>query len=72
MTYNVGPTDRIVRTILGVVLSALFFILETPWDTVGFVGPILLVTAVTRWCGPYALLGINTCGTGDGDTKTEA
>lgn len=61
MSYNVGRTDRIVRVILGIVLSALFFILETPWDTVAFIGPILLVTAMTRWCGPYALLGINTC-----------
>ena len=62
MTRNVGNLDRIIRAVVGLGLISLVFVgPQTPW---GWVGLVPLATAVIGWCPPYALLGINTCGTG--------
>jgi len=66
---NMGSTDRIIRSIIGVVLLAAYFL---GWVTgvLGvialIVGIVLLATAALGSCPPYGLFGINTCG-----TKTE-
>ncbi len=65
MQANVGSTDRTVRIVLGIVLVALFFVLAAPWKYVALVaGIIAIITGVTRFCGLYRLLGINTCKAG--------
>ncbi len=62
MKANVGGIDRILRIVAGIVLIALAAL-----GTVGIwgyvVGAIVLATGVLRFCGAYALLGINTCKT---------
>ncbi len=62
MQANVGPTDRIVRIILGLILIGLFFVVAAPWKYVALVvGLVALATGLLRFCGLYRLLGINTC-----------
>ncbi|NBD28992.1 MAG: DUF2892 domain-containing protein [Alphaproteobacteria bacterium] len=65
MTKNMGQTDRIIRTIVGIVLLGLAAAaLSGPWAWVaGIVGVVMLATAAMGTCPPYALLGINTCKT---------
>ena len=61
MQVNVGSTDRLVRIVLGIVLVALFFVLAAPWKYVALVaGLVAITTGLTRFCGLYKLLGINT------------
>ena len=63
MKRNEGSTDRILRVILGIVLIII------GWPVLGnsvlgvvldVIGVILLVTAITGFCGIYKLLGIST------------
>lgn len=63
MKPNEGSTDRIFRVILGIVLIII------GWPVLGnsvlgvvldVIGVILLVTAITGFCGIYKLLGIST------------
>jgi hypothetical protein len=60
MKANVGGIDRILRIVAGLILIALAAL-----GTVGLwgyvVGGIVLATGVFRFCGAYALLGMNTC-----------
>ncbi len=59
MQANVGPIDKTLRIIVGLILISLVFVgPRTPW---GWVGVIPLVTALVSWCPLYRLLGINTC-----------
>ncbi|MBC7634469.1 MAG: DUF2892 domain-containing protein [Acetobacteraceae bacterium] len=61
MTTNIGTIDRAVRAIVGIALISLVFVgPHTAW---GWVGLIPLGTALVGWCPPYAIFGINTCGT---------
>lgn len=56
--YNMGKTDRIIRAVLGVLLIGnVFFALQNP---VGWIGVILLATAIVGVCPLYSLLGLNT------------
>jgi hypothetical protein len=66
MKKNVGTIDRIIRGLVGIAaIAANFF--DKVDGTLGIValvvGAVMLGTAVLGWCPPYALLGINTCGT---------
>lgn len=57
-TTNIGPTERIVRALLGVgILSLAFLGPRTPWAYLGF---IPLLTAVLGWCPLYRVLGMST------------
>jgi len=59
MKVNVGTIDRILRIIIGLVLIALVFVgPQTPW---GWIGIVLLATALIGFCPAYALFGLNTC-----------
>jgi hypothetical protein len=63
MKPNMGKLDRAIRTIVGIVLIALWplgFLHGTAAIVAAVVGVVLLVTAMLRWCPPYSLLGINT------------
>ena len=61
MKQNVGGIDRVLRIIIGLGLISLVFVgPQTVW---GWIGVVPLATAIIGWCPPYALLGINTCGT---------
>ncbi|MCS7298941.1 MAG: DUF2892 domain-containing protein [Spirochaetia bacterium] len=61
---NEGVADRIIRAIIsvgliigGVISSGILQIVLIAS------GVVLGITAITGFCGVYALLGINTCGT---------
>lgn len=67
MKKNVGLTERIIRIIVGgVILSLAFIGPQTPW---AYLGLVPLLTGLTGWCPPYALLGISTCKKETCDTK---
>lgn len=58
MKQNVGGIDRMLRLIIGIALIAIVFVgPQTPW---GWIGVVLVVTALIGWCPPYQLLGIST------------
>lgn len=61
--YNMGKTDRIIRAVLGVLLIGNVFVaLQHP---VGWIGVILLATAIVGICPLYSLLGVNTKSTAE-------
>ena len=58
LKYNMGKIDCIVRVVLGVLLIGnVFFALQHP---IGWIGVILVVTAIAGICPIYSLLNINT------------
>ncbi|MDR9394708.1 DUF2892 domain-containing protein [Roseovarius sp. SYSU LYC5161] len=65
LAKNMGPTDRTIRAIVGVILLILAFTsLTGVWAWIaGIIAVALLATAALGSCPPYALLGINTCPT---------
>jgi hypothetical protein len=61
MAANVGGIDRTLRIVVGIVVLALFFVLEGNaryWALVGFVP---LMTGLFSFCPLYTVLGLNTC-----------
>ncbi len=55
---NIGPTERIVRALLGIgILSLAVLGPRTPW---AYLGVIPLLTAIMGWCPLYRMLGIST------------
>jgi hypothetical protein len=61
MVANVGGIDRTLRIVVGIVLIAMFFVLEGPARSVGLVGLVALFTGLFSFCPLYKVLGINTC-----------
>ena len=61
MKINMGSTDRVLRILAGLLLMALAFQgLIGVW---GWIGVILVVTGLFRFCPAYTALGVNTCKT---------
>ncbi|MCC7502893.1 MAG: DUF2892 domain-containing protein [Flavobacteriales bacterium] len=64
MKPNMGSADRIVRVLLAVVFSILYFT-GTVTGTLGVVllvlGGVFLLTSVVSFCPLYAPFGISTC-----------
>lgn len=60
MVKNVGPTDRIVRIVVGLALLSLIFILEGAARWWGLIGLLPIGTALIGWCPGYAPFGIST------------
>ncbi|MCP4381445.1 MAG: DUF2892 domain-containing protein [Hyphomicrobiales bacterium] len=67
-TANVGNIDRVIRLVIGVVLLASpWFIQSQVWQNafvfwlVPIVGAVLIATALFRFCPLYRLVGANTC-----------
>jgi len=59
MKKNVGKTDQILRTILGIVLL-IFAVLNPSENWWGFFGVIPLTTAYLKVCPAYLLFKVNT------------
>lgn len=53
---NIGPIDRILRALVGLLLLLMVFI--GPQNAWGWIGLIPLATAVMAHCPLYTLLGI--------------
>ena len=64
MKTNVGNMDKVLRIVLAVVMSVLYFT-GTVSGTLGTVllilGGVFLLTALVGFCPLYAMVGINTC-----------
>lgn len=64
MKTNVGNLDKVLRIVLAVVMSVLYFT-RTVEGTLGTVllilGGVFLLTALVGFCPLYALMGISTC-----------
>lgn len=63
---NVGGTDIIARSILGLVLLFVAWAghLSTLWQITALtVAVITLITAALRYCPIYAFFGLNSCTT---------
>ena len=57
MKYNVGPIDRLLRIIAGLVIAIIGVVLDTWW---GLIGLVPLATGLFKWCPLYSLLNIST------------
>jgi hypothetical protein len=60
MKRNMGSTDRIVRTVVGVGIIAAGIYFKS-W--LGVIGIVPLATAFLGWCPAYLPFGISTCRT---------
>ena len=64
MKKNMGNTDRITRTIIAIIIAALFFT-NLITGTLGIVllafAGIFLLTSLVSFCPLYTLFGMNTC-----------
>jgi hypothetical protein len=59
MKANVGGVDRILRTIVGLVLIGL--VMSGTIGAWGWVGVVFIATGVFSFCPAYRLMGIKTC-----------
>jgi hypothetical protein len=59
MKHNVGGIDRVLRTLLGLVLIALA--VTGTIGAWGYIGVVPLLTGLVGICPAYKLLGVNTC-----------
>ena len=63
MKQNMGTTDRIIRTVVAIIIAILYFtrvISGTLAIILGIIAALLLVTSILGWCLIYAILGIST------------
>jgi len=60
MKKNIGYTDKWIRIVLGIVLLALIFVIQSDWRWLGLIGIIPLATALINFCPLYTLFGIST------------
>ncbi len=63
MRPNIGSMDRILRIVAGAVLLAFALKIgfpDTGWNWVGWIGLVLIGTALVRVCPAYSILGIRT------------
>lgn len=58
MIRNIGPTDRILRIVIGIAAVGLGVAFGSWW---GALGLIPIITAIIGWCPIYAPLHISTC-----------
>ncbi len=64
MKVNMGSTDKIIRVIVAIVISVLYFTGKIT-GTLGIVllvlGGVFLVTSLISFCPLYTIFGLNTC-----------
>ena len=58
MTKNVGPTDKSLRLVAGIIIIAAGFYYKN-W--LGVIGIIPLATSLAGYCPLYSVFGITTC-----------
>lgn len=65
MTHcNVGPTDRALRVVMGIVLIGCgTYLAGTTGIVMGVVGLVPLITGLVGKCPAYSLFKIDTCKT---------
>ena len=64
MKKNMGNVDKMIRVIVAIIFSVLYFT-QTVTGTFGIVlliiGAVFLLTSLVSFCPLYLPLGINTC-----------
>ena len=64
MKKNMGTTDKIIRIVVAIIVSALY-ITETVTGVLGMVllvaGGIFLATSLVNFCPLYTIFGMSTC-----------
>jgi uncharacterized membrane protein YccC len=64
MKTNMGSADRLIRTVIALVVAALYFT-GTISGTLGIVllvlAVVFLLTSLVSFCPLYTAFGINTC-----------
>lgn len=64
MKKNMGSADKIIRVIIALIFSVLYFT-GTVSGTLGYIllalGAIFLLTSIISFCPLYLPFGINTC-----------
>ena len=66
MDQNIGKTDRIIRSVIGVAVILAGIITQSWW---GAIGVIPLLTSIAGFCPLYTLLKISTCKTCESQKK---
>ena len=64
MKKNMGNTDRLIRTLLAVIVAVLYFtgvIGGTLAIVLGVLAGIFLLTSLVSFCPLYPIFGISTC-----------
>jgi uncharacterized membrane protein YdbT with pleckstrin-like domain len=64
MSRNVGTADRIARIIIALVLIAYAIPLGFPntgWNWIGWIGVVLILTAIVGSCPAYRMFGFSRC-----------
>jgi hypothetical protein len=69
MKRNIGTPDKVIRYVAAIVIFGLGLYFKSWWGLIGFVP---LLAAISGWCPPYAMLGINTCGRKETATEPPA
>lgn len=59
LNKNVGPLDKTLRIVAGLVLIVLA--LTGTIGAWGWIGVVPIATGLLGWCPAYTLLGIRTC-----------
>ncbi len=65
MKKNMGTPDRVIRTILALLVAVLYFtdqISGTAAIILGIIAVVFLLTSVVSFCPLYTFLGIDTTG----------
>jgi uncharacterized membrane protein YkgB len=65
MKKNMGTADRVIRTVIAVVIGVLYFtgvIGGTLALILGIVAVLFLLTSLVAWCPSYLPFGISTAG----------
>jgi hypothetical protein len=62
MRQNVcSSTERVIRTLIGLALLSLLFLLSPPYSYFGWLGLVPLATAIFKYCPISHMLGMDTC-----------
>ena len=61
MKANVGSVDRLGRVLIGLALLGLLFEKGDPFQWLGLIGIIPLLTGITGFCPFYSILGLSSC-----------
>lgn len=64
MKKNMGSADRIIRTVVAVVIATLYvtnIISGTVAIVLAVLGVVFILTSIVSFCPLYAIFGIKTC-----------
>ena len=56
MTSNMGLSERVIRSVLGVGLLGLYGALPVPWRYFALLGLVLIATGISGFCPAWHLL----------------